>query len=771
MRLRVRPPLVLALTSCVAVAALAGRDGAATTPARWSDPATWGGTLPRAGDTVVVGAGRRVVLDVDPPRLAKLVVDGALVVEDRDVRLAAGAIDVHGVLSVGAPNAPFAHGADIALGGTAPDDGLFSASGGGRIELYGTPRVAWTHLARTAPAGTRDLTLASDVNWEPGDRLALAPSGFDAAQAEEVVVEAARGTNLRLREPLRFAHWGAETDGVDERAEIGLLSHNVRIHGDGAQVVIMRGGTLRASDVEFAGMGRRATLGAYPVHFHLAGDAASSFVASSSVDHSANRCITIHGTSNVRITDDVAFDTVGHCFFLEDGAETGNLLARNLGMLTRAAPASAAILESDVEPATFWIANPDNVLTGNAAAGSDGSGFWYNLTPNPTGPSASRTLWPRATKLGGFDGNVAHANAMNGLFVDNLRNPPGVSEAPNYSPAVLADYRGLTAYKNRRRGAWLRGTNLRVTGARIADNSIGLTFAGANAVLRDSLVVGETENLTGPPKPSDAAFPLRGFEFYDGRVGVERTQFVNFVPSAQRKASALSALEYSPFFTDPSNFARALTFRNAQPVYFKTYPTPDGEKMGADGYRSTVFRDLDGSVTGHAGSSVAIASPFFDGSDCVVHADWNAATCDARFGSLFVNVLDARRVRFGPVRITRLDDPKSSAIVLLGNPREGFTTSFQTNVRPGERYAVRFGGGFPRRVRVALHRVDAGSSIALVLAQAPPGAVVYADRTLRTRVPSERDTSGALIVRLAADAMRPASVDVCASDGCRSGVP
>ncbi len=763
------------------------RGASAAPPARWSDPATWGGAVPRAGETVVIAAGRTVLLDVDPPPLARLVIDGRLVVADRDVRLRAGAVDVQGALEAGDPAHPFAHRAEIVLDAHAPGAGILTVANGGRLELYGAPRLSWTRLAENAPAGARGLVLGSAADWVPGDRLALAPTGFDAREAEEVTVAAVDGARVTLSAPLRYAHWGTVTDGIDERAEVGLLSHNVRVRseasaaapGIGGQVVVMQGGRLRAEGVEFAGLGRRATLGAYPVHFHLVGDGGGSFVTGSSIVHSANRCLTIHGTSGVRVTRNVAFDTIGHCYFLEDGVETGNVLDGNLGMLTRGAPRDGAILESDVRPATFWIANPDNVVTRNAAAGSEGTGFWYNLTPHPTGPSATGAVWPRRANLRAFDANVAHSNEMNGLFVDNLRNPPGVTDAPNYSPAAVARYRGLTAYKNRRRGAWLRGTNVELSGARIADNSIGVTFAGADAVLRDSLVVGETENRSGPPKPGDPRFPIRGFEFYDGRVGVERTRFVNFVPDEQREASALSTLEYSPFFTDPSNYARELTFENAQPVYLAPYPgVPRSEQNGADGYRSNVFRDLDGSVTGRAGASVVVASPFFADESCTARADWNAAVCDAAYGSLFVRDLDPRPQRIGPVRVTRLGaadtagaagepDAAAPSIVLLGNPRDGGNIGFQTNVREGGRYAIRFAGPFPRRVRVALHDLPAGR-ITVLLAGVPANAALYAGRDARTPLPIVRDDAGRVVAQLIADGdASAASVDVCTTDRCR----
>src|SRR5690606_3094003 len=56
---------------------------------RWSEPAAWpDGTLPSEGDAVTITRGTEVVLDVDPPALRNLTVDGKLTfADDRDVSL------------------------------------------------------------------------------------------------------------------------------------------------------------------------------------------------------------------------------------------------------------------------------------------------------------------------------------------------------------------------------------------------------------------------------------------------------------------------------------------------------------------------------------------------------------------------------------------------------------------------------------------------------------------------------------------------------------
>lgn len=354
-------------------------------------------------------------------------------------------------------------------------------------------------------------------------------------------------------------------------------------------------------------------------------------------------------------------------------------------------------------------------MVDNVAAGSQGNGFWYDLSPHPTGPSATTSIWPRRTALGEFRGNVAHSNENDGLFVDVLRNPPGVREAPNYDPPVPANFTRFLSYKNRRRGVWLRGEQLNLMDSIIADNSIGVTFAGAADELLDSLVVGQTENDTGPPKPFDAQFPVRGFEFYDGRVGVRTTTFRNFVSNAQRKASALSTLEFSPFFTDPTNYAQALTFVNAQRVFFAPHAGVR-DKLGADGYRSTVFRDVDGSVTGTVGASVTYNSPFLEDPGCALRAAWNARICNGDYASVFFVVPGAHAQ---PLRIARRSS--YAYLTLYGNPDRGSNVTFQTNVRAGGIYDVTLPSNAAGPVRIAAHHLAAGGTVTLYIG-ARPGA-------------------------------------------------
>ena len=180
-------------------------------------------------------------------------------------------------------------------------------------------------------------------------------------------------------------------------------------------------------------MGQLGILGRYPVHWHMAGQlvAGDSYVANNSIHHTMQvqggwlfippqRCVTCHGSFGCQILDNVAYEHLGHCYFLEDGVEKDTVLRGNLGLGTR--KTSSSLVPSDMDPATFWITHPTALVTGNTAAGSEGKGFWFLQASLPTGESGRRQAKGThfyfaagelfRTPLKGISGNtVGHLNS------------------------------------------------------------------------------------------------------------------------------------------------------------------------------------------------------------------------------------------------------------------------------------------------------------------------------------------------------------------------
>lgn len=696
----------------------------------WSDPATWGGTLPQKGDVVVIPSGAHVVLDTSPPALGGLQVDGTLSFAHMDIELASDWIVVHGRFRVGTAKKPFRGNAVITLTGARSDEDVMGMGTkvlgvmGGTLDLHGRRVRTWARLDATAGRGADRVTLDSDVPWGPGDRVALASSDYWRQHDEVRTVTGVSGRTLQLDSPLDYRHWGEvqtfDGHAVDERAEIALLTHNVVVRGDGASaddgfgghLMVMEGSTARIEGVELTAMGQRKALRRYPVHFHMDGNATGSYLKRSTIHDSFNRCVVVHGTHGLVVRDNVCFDHAGHGFFLEDGIETRNLIVGNLGFGTR--KVENGLLPSDVRPATFWITNPDNVVRDNVAAGSDGTGFWYALPKHPTGLSEDDDVWPRRTPLREFSGNVAHSNAASGLNVDHGPRPDGRTEATWYEPLadpshpdsdpVVARFEGLVAYMNRDRGVWLRGSHLVVSQATLADNRTGATFASSEAYLEDAVVVAETRNPgtaepweeqgpTGRALPVfwDPGTPIGGFEFYDGRVGVRDTTFVGFRPSSLRQAGALTYLAPNAFSLDPHNFAERVRFVDSNPVYL-TDPEP---RM--DGDASKVFYDRDGTVTGRPGSAVVVDNPFLLNETCEHRVTWNAHVCDSDFVSLLAGSVDEGRHWVDPLVVRRTDGVEQRLAGCCDYSNEAYTT-----LVPSRSYEVEFNGGVPEEVRLVL---------------------------------------------------------------------
>ncbi len=122
------------------------------------------------------------------------------------------------------------------------------------------------------------------------------------------------------------------------QAEVALLSRRILLQGDSSSDASKFGGHVlitgrgRISGVEFYRMGQNNTMARYPLHFHLMGSSPTSFMSDNSVHDAYFRCFTIHGTHDTLVTRNVAFNTVGHCYYMEDGVEENNTISYNLAV-------------------------------------------------------------------------------------------------------------------------------------------------------------------------------------------------------------------------------------------------------------------------------------------------------------------------------------------------------------------------------------------------------------------------------------------------------
>jgi len=150
-------------------------------------------------------------------------------------------------------------------------------------------------------------------------------------------------------------------------------------------------------------------MGRYPIHYHMIGNVAGSYVKNCSVHESFNRGTTIHGVHYLHIKNNVYYRHLGHGIFWEDSIESNNLVENNLVMRTMK---STSLLESDLMPACMWITRPNNTIRNNVVVGSDSFGYWYDLPDKPSGPSEIEGICPVGEKFGIFEKNVSHSNHL-----------------------------------------------------------------------------------------------------------------------------------------------------------------------------------------------------------------------------------------------------------------------------------------------------------------------------------------------------------------------
>lgn len=632
-----------------------GADAAVQAPAaamrkvRWSDASAWpNGRVPAAGEAVTIARNLDMVLDVTPPALRSLTIDGKLTFSnDRDLDLVTDWIYLRGgELHIGEEGKPYTRQASITLTDTVKGENINTMGDRGimlmrgTLSLHGDRENAWTKLAKTAAKGSNRIEVLNAAGWRRGDEIVLASTDFDPRQAERRKITAINGNSLTLDRPLDYMHFGQITYGVDERGEVGLLTRNIRIQASedadsnyfGGHIMAMAGSKMQVSGIELSRMGQHLTLARYPIHWHINGDGAGQYIKNASIHDTYSRCVTVHGTDNLLVQNNVTFNTVGHCFFVEDGIEKGNQFIRNLAIQTKCHPtldcvpfniapngealkfenrpallqasfhSGNTLLPSDNTASSFWITNPNNSYIDNVAAGSDQIGFWLSLPEHPqgafAGTEAAANTWPRRTLLREFKGNIAHSNYDGFMFDRNIAADNTFALAGNtylplkdptdpLSEALVTYFDDLVTYKNRNQGFWGRGELFTVRNLKSADNAIGMTMSSGSfgtetytSLVTDSLFVGETENVGNPrtpeevaygrslPKPLIPDYPIRAYEYYDYRNDVQNTTFVNYQDNDLRKTGALSWLMYNSSGVTTASTIKTATYINAKPVYF-----------------------------------------------------------------------------------------------------------------------------------------------------------------------------------------------------------
>jgi hypothetical protein len=318
---------------------------------------------------------------------------GRLYVPDKTVQIEVEKIELAGLLQAGTASCPigvakatnkvtmtFTGARACPTGDCAGNNkGIFVVEGG-QLQLFGlkgTVKTAqsWSYLSQPADEGDSTLYLADDVAtgsgaWQDGDWIAVATTSFSPFESEFVRIQRPEANSTDLgktkltldQHQLQHYHFGGPDPGkpsdanfgagarwnfgVDERAEVGLISRNIKLTAKvpssdtdvsrhwGGEIKIVKGfGLVQIQGVEIEKFGKNQ-LGSYPIHLHEVGpvDADKVLVNANSIHHGYNKCITIHSTENLTIKNNVCARIAGHIFYQEIGDEHNTTYSRNLGL-------------------------------------------------------------------------------------------------------------------------------------------------------------------------------------------------------------------------------------------------------------------------------------------------------------------------------------------------------------------------------------------------------------------------------------------------------
>ena len=342
------------------------------------------GYVPLSGEDVTLPANSKVIIMqsvveelgvVTVPSTSELIFDEN---SSSPITFDVSGMDVQGAISAGSETCRYDTELTITLHGSRPNDlNIYGQSptavpsykgisvNGGSISFHGRRHYpTWSRLSESVPIGQDYLLLQESVNWEAGQEVVLVTTAVhdsrDWHQNEVLTISSVVanpvsgvGSAVHFTTPATYAH--IANGGY--QAEVGLLTRNIKVQGAaddseatdpdngscttnnwhfgtnfkpcpytyttgfGGHIMVHNGGKGYMEGVELYRMGQTNVLGRYPFHWHMLGNGCEDcYFRDNSIHRSFYRCISIHGTHNTTVSENVAYDVNGFCYYLEVSA-------------------------------------------------------------------------------------------------------------------------------------------------------------------------------------------------------------------------------------------------------------------------------------------------------------------------------------------------------------------------------------------------------------------------------------------------------------------
>lgn len=438
----------------------------------WSDPNTWGGSVPNNLAKVFIPAGMTVTVDGEIATRLKIIrIQGKMqfsTTTNTGLNVETIVQDTTGELEIGTSNNPIPAGVTCKI--TIIDEGdlVFSTSQFekgltlmGKTVAYGAQKTSWSRLTSNPSAGASTLNLqTAPTGWEVGDRIVITGTDpVDATSDEVATVQSINGSTVTLAQPLTKSHTTPANDlfvhvanlnrniviesesptsnnGLDRghimfMATLDVDFNNVRVSkmGRSRKDIPIDDWSINEND-EFVDGARTNIRGRYSIHFHRGGvnmNLSPAYVRGCVVEDDPGWAYANH-SAFVHFENNVSYNVIGGAFQTEAGDELGsftnNIAVRTVNSaypLRQPAPFNAPDTREGSQDFAFqgdgfWVHGGGVSLTGNVASGCSGHAYiyWPEGLIEPIGPN------PEAFRKTFLPTNIGLPNSVNVIPDENV---------------------------------------------------------------------------------------------------------------------------------------------------------------------------------------------------------------------------------------------------------------------------------------------------------------------------------------------------------------
>jgi hypothetical protein len=342
-----------------------------------------------------------------------------------------------------------------------------------KYDMFGrSMRRTWSLLAKDLNVGDSKITLmhnASDMGWQLGDRIALAPTKHrSTGTSQTFFIKSIYGNIIRLSSQLDLVPDGiANQDFVGNpggiQSEVINLSRNILITGDdfenvpcgtgectcspdiartqctvGLHTMFVGTALYRVKNIKVEKCGQRGILARYCMHFHQAKKCDNCIMHGNAVEHSHQRGIVIHGTHITTVSHNVLHDVRGAGIYIEDGNEIYNNVDYNVVIcpFSFTGPMQGCTIpgtdnrEADTSQnqAAIWSLGHTNNFVGNRASNTFNGLHFHPSFMNSGRGMVLNQVCVRFTPLGRVIGNTLHGHGRFGTYFVESNWPRHVPE-------------------------------------------------------------------------------------------------------------------------------------------------------------------------------------------------------------------------------------------------------------------------------------------------------------------------------------------------------